>query len=114
MSTNTKLTMRTARHKRIRARVRGTSDRPRLAVFKSNTAVYAQIIDDTTGRTLAAADTRKMTGTRLVCATELGTAIAAKAKAAKITAVVFDRGGYRYQGAVAAVADAARAGGLTF
>lgn len=110
-----KTQMRTKRHGRIRSRVSGTAARPRLAVFRSNTAVYAQLIDDEAGKTLAAADSRKeKTGTRVEKAKAVGTSIAKQASDAKITEVVFDRGGFRYQGTVAALADAAREGGLKF
>lgn len=114
MHTPTKITKRTSRHNRIRARVTGTSVRPRLAVFKSNIAIYAQLIDDTTGKTLAAADSRKHAGTLLARAEAVGKEIAQKGTKAGVTTAVFDRGGFRYQGAVAVLADAARAGGLTF
>ena len=110
-----KATMRTQRHKRLRHKVSGTAARPRLAVFRSNTAVYAQLIDDEAGKTLAAADSRKeKKGTTIEKAKVVGTEIAKKASAAKVTEVVFDRGGFRYQGIVAALADAAREGGLKF
>lgn len=109
-----KVAKREVRHKRIRSRVVGTAARPRLAVYRSNKALYAQLIDDEAGKTLAAADSRKEKGTPSEAATAVGKAIAEKAKAAKIEAVVFDRGGFKYQGAVAALADAAREGGLTF
>ena len=114
MHTPTKITQRASRHHRIRARVTGTSARPRLAVFKSNTAIYAQLIDDTTGKTLAAADSRKHSGPLLARAEAVGKEIAEKGTKAKITSAVFDRGGFRYQGAVAVLADSARAGGLKF
>ncbi|MFN3188055.1 MAG: 50S ribosomal protein L18 [Candidatus Paceibacteria bacterium] len=114
MHTPTKITKRATRHNRIRARVTGTSARPRLAVFKSNTAIYAQLIDDTTGKTLAAADSRSHTGSLLTRAEAVGKEIAKKGGEVKITTAVFDRGGFRYQGAVAVLADAARAGGLAF
>jgi len=105
---------RTSRHARIRAKVHGTAARPRLAVFKSNQYVYAQLIDDERGITLAAADSRKAKGTQSEGAVAVGVDIASKAKAAGITTVVFDRGGFKYQGMIAALADSARAGGLTF
>lgn len=105
---------RTVRHKRLRSRIAGTAERPRLAVFRSNTAIYAQLINDDAGTTIAAADSRNEKGTGLEQATAVGTKIAALAKTHKLEAVVFDRGGYRYMGAVAALADAARAGGLKF
>ena len=109
-----KTTKRAARHKRLRAKVSGTATRPRLAVFKSNTAVYAQLIDDESNKTLAAADSRKEKGTRLESAKAVGVAVAKKAADLKVTEVVFDRGGFRYQGIVAALADGAREGGLKF
>jgi large subunit ribosomal protein L18 len=112
--TQYKQAKRAGRHARIRAKVTGTAERPRLAVFKSNNFVYAQLIDDTKGVTLAAADSRTHTGTRGEGAAAVGTAIATKAKDAGITTVVFDRGGFRYQGVIAALADSARAGGLAF
>lgn len=105
---------RAARHKRLRAKVTGTASRPRLSVFRSNQFVYAQLIDDEAGKTLAAVDSRKEKGTKSEAAKTVGAEIAKKAKAAKIEEVVFDRGGFRYQGVVAAVADAAREGGLKF
>lgn len=106
---------RAARHKRIRARVVGTTDRPRLSVFRSNRFVYAQVIDDTVSKTVCAVDSRKLSGANPTeRATAVGAEVAKKAKAAGITKVVFDRGGFRYQGIVAALAEAARAGGLEF
>jgi large subunit ribosomal protein L18 len=109
-----KVAKRTIRHKRLRAKVSGTAARPRLAVFKSNTAVYGQLIDDVAGKTIVAVDSRKVKGTRLESAKAVGLEIAKKAMAAKLTEVVFDRGGFQYQGIVAAVADGAREGGLKF
>ena len=109
-----KTAKRAGRHARIRSKVSGTSERPRLAVFKSNTAVYAQLIDDVRGVTIAAVDSRKQKGSVSEGAVFVGTEIAGKAKLAGITAVVFDRGGFRYQGIVAALADSARAAGLAF
>lgn len=106
---------RGVRHNRIRAKVSGTAERPRLAVFRSNRFVYAQIIDDVAGKTLVAIDTRTVkSGTATEKATNIGTEIAKKAKAVGVSTVVFDRGGFRYQGAIAALADAARAEGLVF
>lgn len=112
---NDKKTLRTRRHARIRARVIGTAERPRLAVFRSNRAIYAQLIDDTNGVTLASADSRKVnaTGARERAAA-VGNTIADAAKAKGVSAVVFDRGGFQYQGVIAALADGARAGGLNF
>lgn len=113
--TQIKTDRRAARHVRIRSRVIGTADKPRLAVFKSNTAIYAQLIDDGAHTTLVAADTRKQTKQKpLERAVWLGTEVAKLADKKGIKAVVFDRGGFRYQGAIAALADAARAGGLKF
>lgn len=97
---------RKVRHNRIRSKVGGTAVRPRFAVYKSNRYMEAQLIDDTKGHTLLAA---KMTD-----AVKLGEDIAKRAKAAGITRVVFDRGGFRYTGSVAALAEAARKGGLEF
>lgn len=106
---------RALRRARVRARVAGTSKRPRLVVFKSNKALYAQVIDDTKGHTLAAADTRGLEGANATQrATALGTLIGERAKTAGVEQVVFDRGGYRYHGVIAACADAARKAGLTF
>lgn len=106
------------RKHRIRAVVSGTTERPRLSVSVSNKHIVAQIIDDTTQKTLAYASTvgnkSATTGTMTERATVIGTEIAKKAKAAKVTKVVFDRGGRLYHGRVKALADAARAGGLEF
>ena len=103
------------RKARIRAKINGTASRPRLAVFKSNKFIYAQIIDDTKGHTLVSADSRDSKAKKPVeSAKEVGISIAAKAKAAKITKVVFDRGGNLYTGKIKVVADAAREGGLEF
>lgn len=99
-------TKRIRRHNRIRSKVQGTSARPRLAVYKSNRYMEAQIIDDTKGHTLVAG--------KMADAAKLGAEVAKKAVAAGITKVVFDRGGFRYIGSVAALADAARKAGLEF
>ncbi len=108
-----KQTNRLRRHARIRARVIGSSTKPRLAVFRSNRFIYAQLINDEAGTTVAAVDSRKVEGgTNLERAKAVGLAIAAAAKKAGLEAVVFDRGGFRYTGAIAAVADGAREGGL--
>ena len=105
-------------HKRIRRKVSGTAERPRLAVYFSNKNVYAQLIDDTAGNTLAAASTRDKkvdgAGSCVAAATKVGEAIAEHAKTAKIKNVVFDRGGFVYHGKVKALADAAREAGLGF
>ena len=110
---------RIRRHRRVRKTVRGTAERPRLAVFRSNRHITAQVIDDVAGRTLAAASTVETTvgasGTgNITAATEVGKLLAERAKAAGVAKVVFDRGGYMYHGRVAAVADAAREAGLEF
>lgn len=94
------------RHKRIRSTISGTSDRPRLSIFRSNKFIYAQLIDDAKGHTFAHAQSAD--------AKAVGVDIAKKAKAKKIEKVVFDRGGYLYTGKIKAVADAAREGGLKF
>lgn len=110
-----KTTQRIRRKLRIRAKVSGTETRPRLAVFKSNQHVGAQLIDDTKGVTLVAAHSQAMKGKTLsLKALEVGKQIAEKAKAKKIETVVFDRGGFQYTGNIKAVADGAREGGLIF
>ena len=110
----TKAQSRVTRHKRVRAKVKGTGERPRLAVFRSNRFVSVQLIDDVQGKTLAAAHGREFPGALSVQAKAVGEAIAKRAKAAGITTVVFDRGGYQYAAQIKALADAARAAGLTF
>lgn len=111
-------TQRRLRIKRsIRKKVQGTAERPRLSIYRSNTAIYCQLIDDVNAKTLAVADSRKLSESRAVnaeLATQVGKSIAEKAQAAGISAVVFDRGGYRYHGKVKALAEAAREGGLKF
>ena len=103
------------RRNRIRAKISGTAERPRLAVFKSHQYIYAQIIDDTKGHTLVSADTKNVkSGKPVERAKALGIEIAKKAIAAKIKKVVFDRGGFLYAGKIKVVADAARTGGLEF
>jgi large subunit ribosomal protein L18 len=110
-----KLNHRLARKRRIRAKIRGTSARPRLAVYRSLKRMTVQLIDDDAGKTIAAASTRDAKATLSVDgAKKLGELIAGKAKDKKITAVVFDRSGYKYHGRVKALADAAREGGLQF
>lgn len=112
---------RVKRHKRIRNRIFGTPERPRLCVFRSDKHIYAQIIDDVAGKTLAAASTvEKEIAVQITemdksaAAKYVGKVLAEKAKAAGIEEVVFDRGGYLYTGRVAALADGAREGGLNF
>lgn len=113
-STQNKSKLRARRRARIRARVDGTAARPRLAVYRSNRFISAQLIDDDAGRTLAQAHGRAFRGPQSTQAKAVGTALAEAARAAGITAVVFDRGGYPYAGQVKMLAEAARAGGLTF
>ena len=108
---------RQKRHRRLRARIAGTADRPRLAVYRSLTQIYAQVIDDRSGRTLAAASSLEGKADKAKksdAAKAVGAKIAEKAKAAGIEEVIFDRGGYRYHGRVKALADAARSNGLRF
>jgi large subunit ribosomal protein L18 len=107
---------RARRHRRVRVHVEGTQARPRLAVFRSLNHLYAQVIDDGASRTVAAVSTvdLKSKGNGMVQAAEVGKAIAAKAKAAGVNQVVFDRGGFLYHGRVKALADAAREAGLEF
>ena len=115
--TATRLVARARRHDRVRKRVRGSADRPRLAVFRSVTHIYAQLIDDASGRTLAAASTVEMkdlAGSKIERAKAVGARLADRAKAAGIGGAVFDRGGYRYHGRVRALAEAARSSGLEF
>lgn len=110
---------RVRRHVRVRKTVAGTLAKPRLAVFRSLTHIYAQVIDDEAGRTLAAASTlqkdlKGTAGNKTARAKAVGSALAEKAKAAGVTKVVFDRGGNRYHGRVKALAEGAREGGLQF
>ena len=117
MSVQTRDAKRLRRRRRVRAKVRGTAERPRLAVFRSNKGVQAQLIDDVAGHTLAAVawtekDLKDLS--RMEQATRAGAVLAERAKAAGIETVVFDRGGYRYHGRVKALADGAREAGLRF
>jgi len=109
---------RLRRHKRVRGKISGTADRPRLNVFRSANHIYAQLIDDDKGVTLCAASTTEKafteSGGNVEAAKKIGLAIAEKAKAAGVSDVVFDRSGYVYHGRVAALADGAREGGLKF
>jgi large subunit ribosomal protein L18 len=111
---------RIRRHRRVRKKIHGTAERPRLAVYRSNKHLSVQLIDDDAGRTLAAASTVEAdqraagSGASVEAATRLGTLIAERAKAAGVDKVVFDRGGYGYHGRVAALAAAAREAGLEF
>ena len=124
MKTWKKIQKRTGRRAlRVRSRVRGTSDKPRLSVFRSNRFIYAQIIDDESGRTIVQCSSRELTrdgkltakypGNR-EAAKEVGMAVAAVAKENGVSAVCFDRGSYKYHGRVAALAEGAREGGLEF
>jgi large subunit ribosomal protein L18 len=117
MSTLSPPARRLKRRRRVRAKVHGTAERPRIAVFRSNRGIFAQLIDDDAGRTLAAvnwteADLRGLKP--MEQAARAGALISERAKAAGIDTAVFDRGGYRYHGRVKALAEAAREGGLTF
>ncbi len=121
MAKRTPRELRIRRHRRVRKKVSGTLQRPRLCVFRSNMHIYAQVIDDTVGRTLAAASTVEselqpsLAGkTKTERAKVVGAAIAERARAAGIEYVVFDRGGFKYHGRIQALADAAREGGLKF
>ena len=114
-----RLTPRARRHRRVRARVIGTAARPRLNVFRSLNHIYAQVIDDSQGHTLAAAgtldsDLRGQGGTKTEQAKAVGRMVAERARAAGVTQVVFDRGGWKYHGRIKALADAAREAGLEF
>ena len=112
-----KLEQRARIRRRIRAKVAGTEQRPRLSVFRSNKFIYAQLIDDAAGRTLAAASSREadLAGEgRVERSKVVGQRLAERARAAGVEAVVFDRGGYRYHGNVRALAEGARDGGLKF
>lgn len=118
MSTINRKQIRKRVHSRIRRKVAGTADRPRLAVHYSNQHIYAQVIDDAKGCTLCAASTQESamenSSSNVACATNVGKLVAERALAANISAVVFDRGGHLYHGKIKALADAAREGGLKF
>jgi large subunit ribosomal protein L18 len=113
---NSKAYNRKRIHLRIRKRLVGTAEKPRLSVFRSNKSIYCQLIDDINGVTLASASSLggNKTGNKVDQSAEIGRQIAAKAKALKIDSIVFDRGGYLYHGRVKALADGAREGGLVF
>jgi large subunit ribosomal protein L18 len=108
--------LRRKRHERIRLRLAGSTERPRLSIFRSAKFIYAQVIDDHNGRTLAAASSREATlaagSGKVETARSVGRALAQRAKAAGVSAVVLDRGGYRYHGRVRSLAEGAREGGL--
>src|ERR687884_1131759 len=117
MAQRNRAAVRSAVHRRIRRKVRGTTERPRLAVYRSINHIYAQVIDDERGQTLVSASTtekdlRGATGGNIEAAQRIGRAIAERAMAAGISSVVFDRGGYLYHGRVKALTDAAREAGL--
>lgn len=112
---NYNLAKRKRLHKKIRTRVAGTESRPRLSVFRSNKFIYAQIIDDTTGKTIVAVnDMKTAEGNKVDRARSMGEQLAALAQKSGITSVVFDRGGFRYTGRIAALAEGARNKGLQF
>jgi large subunit ribosomal protein L18 len=121
MSVRTKEEIRQRLHERIRKKIRGTQERPRLAVHRSEAHIYAQVIDDDAGKTLAAASSRDKDvkgklkkGGNVAAAKEVGGLVAARAKQKGIEKVVFDRGGFQYHGRIKALADAAREAGLKF
>ncbi|MBI4160611.1 MAG: 50S ribosomal protein L18 [Candidatus Yanofskybacteria bacterium] len=109
---------RIMRHKRVRAKIKGTKDVPRISVFRSNKHIFAQLIDDAAGRTMASNTLKSRLatnkGTKTESATKIGEKLAEKAKEAGIKKVVFDRGGYKYHGRVKALAEGLRKGGLEF
>jgi large subunit ribosomal protein L18 len=117
MTVLTKPEARQRRHRRVRGKVRGTSERPRLVVSRSNKGISAQLVDDLEGKTLAAASWLQLEGfkgNKTAQAAKVGKLLAQKGKQANLDVVVFDRGGYLYHGRVKALADAAREGGLKF
>jgi large subunit ribosomal protein L18 len=117
MTVATRPAKRLRRRRRVRAKITGTAERPRISVFRSNRGVFAQLIDDTSGRTLAAVNWTEddlKTLPRMEQATRAGALLAERAKAAGVDTAVFDRGGYRYHGRVKALAEGAREAGLTF
>jgi len=115
----TKRKNRIKRHKRIRAKIKGTSDIPRLSIFRSNRHLFAQIIDDSTGKTLVSSAIKSkvksvLKGTKTELAGKIGETLAEKAIAAGISKIVFDRGGYKYHGRIKSLAEGLRKGGLKF
>jgi large subunit ribosomal protein L18 len=117
MSVRSKQVIRLKRRRRVRAKVRGSAERPRISVFRSNRGISVQLIDDDAGRTLAAVNWTEEPLRELGSAEQakqVGLLLAERAKAAGVSAVVFDRGGYQYHGRVQALADGAREGGLLF
>jgi len=114
-TTSQKVAKRTRRHARIRSKISGTATCPRLAVFRSNRFIYAQLINDETGATIIGVDTRKIKGSSATDrAKAAGLLVAEEAKKQGILRVAFDRGGFQYKGAVVALAEGAREGGLAF
>lgn len=101
-------------HLRVRKKISGTTERPRLSVFRSNKSIYCQIIDDLTGQTLASANSNEFTGTKVEQALQVGKVIAERAQSAGVNTVVFDRSGYLYHGRIKSLAEGAREGGLQF
>lgn len=117
MATMTGYELRKRRHRRVRKKIAGTAERPRLVVFRSNRGIFAQLVDDAAGATVTSASWLSMKdfkGTKTEQAAEVGKLLAAGAKAAGVERVVFDRGGFLYHGRVKALADGAREGGLVF
>jgi large subunit ribosomal protein L18 len=117
MTVLTKPVRRLKRRRRVRAKVRGSAERPRISVFRSNRGIFAQLIDDETGRTIAAVNWTEpelRSLSPMDQARQVGALLAQRAQAAGVDTVVFDRGGYQYHGRVKALADGAREGGLTF
>jgi large subunit ribosomal protein L18 len=112
-----KIKKRKMRHKRVRAKIKGTNERPRVCVFKSNRYIFAQFIDDDAGKTLISnqiGKKNKTKGNKTTCAQAMGIELAAKAKEQGIKSVVFDNGGFKYHGRIKALADGLRTGGLKF
>jgi large subunit ribosomal protein L18 len=117
VSTLTTREARERRHRRVRGKLRGSAERPRLVVYRSNHGIEAQLVDDDAGRTVAAASwlhLKRFSGSKIEQAKEVGKLLAQNAKGANVRSVVFDRGGYLYHGRVKALADGAREGGLEF
>ncbi len=113
--TTSKTKGRISRHKRIRSRIKGTAERPRISIYKSNRYIHAQLVDDEAGKTLLSFSTKEFAkGTKTNASKLLGAELAKQAKAVGIVKAVFDRGGFRFTGRVAAVASGAREGGLVF
>lgn len=119
MNNGTKQQHRTRRHQRVRAKIRGTAEKPRVSVFKSNRHIFVQIIDDKSGKTILSSKVvsdgkNKINGTKMEKSFKIGEILAEKAKEAGIKKVVFDRGGFKYHGRIKAIADGLRKGGINF